>query len=60
MENNSIVDIIMASIPKDSSGKWIAVDDVRHAIYNIIQPSWDHYSDLPSPSAYQNLKQDVE
>lgn len=50
----------MASIPKDSSGKWIAVDDVRHAIYNIIQPSWDHYSDLPSPSAYQNIKQNVE
>ena len=60
MENNFTVDSIMESIPKDSSGKWIAVDEVRKAIYNIIQPSWDHYSDLPSPSAYQQIKKDIE
>lgn len=60
MENNTTLDTIMKNIPTDLSGKWIAVDEVRKAIYNIIQPSWDHYSDLPAPSAYQNLKKDVE
>lgn len=60
MEHNQTVNWIMENIPTDASGKWMSVEDVRKAIYNILQPSWDHYSDLPSPSAYQNIKQDVE
>lgn len=63
MENNSIIDTIMERVPTDSSGKWVAVSDVRSVITSVItslQPAWDHYSDLPSPSAYQNIKQDVE
>lgn len=60
MENNTLVDLIMENIPKDSSGKWIAVEDVREAIYNIVQPSWDHYSDLPAPSAYRHIKSIAE
>lgn len=60
MDINSQIDLILEDIPKDSSGKWIATDDVRKAIYNILQPSWDHYSDLPSPSAYQQMKEDIQ
>lgn len=60
MENNQTVNLIMKNIPTDSSGKWVAVDDVRKAIYHIIHPTWDHYSDLPAPSAYQTLKNHIE
>ena len=60
MENTYNIDLIMDRIPTDSSGKWSSIEDVRRAIEQILQPSWDYYSDLPSPSAYQSIKENAE
>jgi hypothetical protein len=59
MELNKIIDNVMEQMPRDSSGKWVAVNDVRETLENVLHPEWDHYSDLPSPSAYQQMKGEI-
>ena len=60
MEIHQIVDIVMNKVPTDSSGKWVSVDDLRQTLTEVLHPDWDYYSDLPSPTAYQTLKENVE
>lgn len=59
MEIDNIVEIIMAKIPTDSSGKWVAVNDIRQTLNEVLHPDWDYYSDLPAPSAYQKVKSEI-
>lgn len=55
MEINTIVDIIMAEMPKDSSGKWISTSDVRATLEKVLHPDWDY----EKTSAYQIMKGEV-
>lgn len=60
MEINHIVNVIIDKIPTDSSGKWVSVEDLRQTLIEVLHPDWDYYSDLPSPSAYQKMKEDIQ
>jgi hypothetical protein len=43
---------IMKLVPTDSSGKWVSTQDVRVLVDSMLNSNWDHYSGLPSVSAY--------
>jgi hypothetical protein len=49
----NVIDEVMKSVKTDSSGKWVAVDDVRKLVENMLKPEWDEYSGLPAPKAYE-------
>lgn len=44
----------MSQLPTDSSGKWVSVNDIRKVLNESFSLGWDHYSDLPSVSSYQD------
>lgn len=53
MNLDSIVDDVMKTVKTDCSGKWVSIENVREKLMEIMDPDWDYYSDLPSPSAYK-------